>query len=374
MKQKKEILFISHAYIKKINTSFCQILSSKYNFNVTLVCPKKIKEKNFIYPDYVDLPNINKTFFLETKFSHLRVMYYKKLFFIIRKKNFSHIILDLDPVSLQSIILIIYSFLFKFKISYFSNENTILVNNKSIKHKIKILFIKTISNLLKKKIFKIFCYTNQIKDNLKKLGYNKNNLIICPLGYDNKIFFKKNKKSSKIFTISYFGRIEPEKGVHNLLAALNKISIKKFIFFLDIYHLNNLTFFKSIKKDLKLLLKRKQLKLIKPNYKNISTAMRKTNLTVVPSEFNEQYGRVLQEAAACGSLVIGSNTGAIPEIIFNSNFIFKKKSPDSIKKKIEKIYYNKKKYRKKFLNVYNYIIKNRSATNQAKILSMHLSD
>lgn len=374
MKQKKEILLISHAYIKKINTSFCQILSSKYNFNVTLVCPKKIKIKNFIYPDYVNLPNINKTFFLETKFSHLRVMYYKKLFSIIRKKNFSHIILDLDPVSLQSIILIIYSFLFKFKISYFSNENTILENNKSIKHKIKILFIKTVSNLLKKRIFKIFCYTNQIKDNLKKLGYNKNNLIICPLGYNNKIFFKKYKKSSKIFTISYFGRIEPEKGIHNLLVALNKINIKNFIFFLDVYHLNNLSFFKSIKKDLKLLLKKKQLKLIKPNYENISTAMRKTDLTVVPSEFNEQYCRVLQEAAACGSLVIGSNTGAITEIIFNNNFIFQKKKSESIKKKIEQIYFNKKKYKKEFLKVYNYIIKNRSILHQAKILSMHLTD
>jgi glycosyltransferase involved in cell wall biosynthesis len=102
--------------------------------------------------------------------------------------------------------------------------------------------------------------------------------------------------------------------------------------------------------------------------------MRKTDLTVVPSEFNEQYGRVLQEAAACGSLVIGSNTGAITEIIFNNNFIFRKKDSESIRKKIEQIYFNKKKYKKEFLEVYNYIIKNRSILNQAKILSMHLSN
>ena len=150
MKQKKEILMISHAYIKKINTSFCQILSHKYNFNVSLVCPKEFKDKNIIYPDYVNLNYVKNLFFLETKFSHLRLMYYKKLFFILRKKNFSHIILDLDPVSLQSIILIFYSFLFKFKISYFSNENTILENNKKIKHKIKIFFVKVVSHLIRK--------------------------------------------------------------------------------------------------------------------------------------------------------------------------------------------------------------------------------
>ena len=108
-------------------------------------------------------------------------------------------------MSLQSIILIIYSFLFKFKISYFSNENTILVNNKSIKHKIKILFIKTISNLLKKKIFKIFCYTNQIKDNLKKLGYNKNNLIPVrntKLNSDLEVMIAKGLKADQVRYLS----------------------------------------------------------------------------------------------------------------------------------------------------------------------------
>jgi glycosyltransferase involved in cell wall biosynthesis len=371
MKQKKEILMISHAYIKKINTSFCQILSHKYNFNVSLVCPKEFKDKNIIYPDYVNLNYVKNLFFLETKFSHLRLMYYKKLFFILRKKNFSHIILDLDPVSLQSIILIFYSFLFKFKISYFSNENTILENNKKIKHKIKIFFVKVVSHLIRKKVFKIFCYTNQIKENLKHIGYTSN-VVICPLGYNHKIFFKKYKKKSKIFTISYFGRIEPEKGIHNLLVALNKINIKKFIFFLDIYHLNNLSYFKTIKKDLKLLLKKKQLKLIKPNYENISTIMGETDLTVLPSEYNEQYGRVLQEAAACGSLVIGSNIGAIPEIIFKRDFIFKPKNVSDLKNIIEKIYYNKKKYSSKFFPVYKHIIHNRTILNQANILYSHL--
>ena len=47
--------------------------------------------------------------------------------------------------------------------------------------------------------------------------------------------------------------------------------------------------------------------------------MQKTNLTIVPSEWNEQYGRVIQEASVCGSVVIGSNIGAIPEILIKKN-------------------------------------------------------
>ena len=43
--------------------------------------------------------------------------------------------------------------------------------------------------------------------------------------------------------------------------------------------------------------------------------MKQSDLTIVPSEWNEQYGRVIQESAACGSIVIGSRIGAIPEIL-----------------------------------------------------------
>ena len=43
--------------------------------------------------------------------------------------------------------------------------------------------------------------------------------------------------------------------------------------------------------------------------------MQNSHLTVIPSEWNEQYGRVIQEASVCGSVVIGSNIGSIPEIL-----------------------------------------------------------
>ena len=41
--------------------------------------------------------------------------------------------------------------------------------------------------------------------------------ILIPLGFDQNIFKKKKIKKEKIFTISYFGRISPDKGVHILL-------------------------------------------------------------------------------------------------------------------------------------------------------------
>lgn len=371
MKEKKEILLISHAYIKKINTSFCQILASHYQLNVSIIAPEKIGNKKIIYPDYKKIPFIENVYFLKTKFYHLRLMFYKKIFFILKKKKFQHIILDLDPVSFQSLILIFYSFFFKFKISYFSNENTILEKNKNIIQKLKFFFLKLTHAIIKRKVYLIFCYTTQIKNNLKKIGY-KNKIVILPLGYNNKIFFKKKIFKSNKFIISYFGRIEPNKGIHTLIDALMKVNIKNFIFFLDTCHLDNLKYYETLKPKLKILQMKGQLKLIKPSYQSIANLMRMSNVTVVPSEWNEQYGRVLQEAAACGSLVIGSNVGAIPEIIFKRDFIFKPKNVSDLKNIIEKIYYNKKKYSNKFFPVYKHIINNRTILNQADILYSHL--
>ena len=48
---------------------------------------------------------------------------------------------------------------------------------------------------------------------------------------------------------------------------------------------------------------------------------------VLPSRttrtWKEQFGRVLAEAMACGVLVIGSDSGAIPEVIGNAGIIFR---------------------------------------------------
>ena len=97
--------------------------------------------------------------------------------------------------------------------------------------------------------------------------------------------------------------------------------------------------------------------------------MKLSDLTIVPSEWNEQYGRVIQESAACGSIVIGSNIGAIPEILINTDFIFKPSDILSLKNKIEDIYFNYNNYRAKFNLVENYINLNRTIDAQAKLIS-----
>ena len=282
--------------------------------------------------------------------------------------------MDQDLISLQSIVLLFNSYIYKYKIIYLSNENNIIEERNLIKKFIKIILYKLLYFIFNKKIKNIFCYTDQIKNNLDVCGLEKITKVL-PLGFDDKIFFDKNNKSKNDkFIISYFGRINRKKGIKTLIKSLNKININNWEFHIDLFHIESLDFFKEIKNDLKNLYKSKRLKIIKSNHNNIAHHMQNTHLTVVPSEWNEQYGRVIQEAAACGSLVIGTNVGAIPEIINDNAFIFEQNNIENLTKKIEDIYFNYNEYCRKFKKVKIDIQKKRSIKNQAKIIYQNLLD
>ena len=370
MKNKIKVLAISHSFLKKINTEMYLVLKNKYNLDIKLMCPKfHIDSNKKIYPDFTTDEIHIDIIFSKTIFNKLRFKIYKDLLNKIKKEKINHIFLDIDIISLQSLILIIWSFFLNYTISYFSNENNIIEEKNLLKKKFKTFFIRVFNFFFKSRILRIFCYTQQIKNNLDYCGL-KEKTIIIPLGFDNKKFnrisrFQNNQK----FTISYFGKIEPKKGLHTLLKALNLLNFDNWIFVLDLYDISSLDYYKSIKSDLTKLYNNKKLKLLKCNHDNINKFMKQTDLTVVPSEWNEQYGRVIQESAACGSIVIGSRVGAIPEILIDEDFIFEPKNILSLKKKIENIYFNFEILRTKFNKVEKIINSKRSIYNQAELIN-----
>ena len=96
--------------------------------------------------------------------------------------------------------------------------------------------------------------------------------------------------------------------------------------------------------------------------------MRKSDLVVLPSLYEEQYGRVIQESVACGSLVIGSRVGAIPEIINDKDLLFTKNDHHELSKKINRLK-NRNFFKNKLKNQYIKIFKERTLTKQLEILN-----
>ncbi len=360
---------ISHTYIKKINLSLSEILSKKKDLEVTCVVPKKFFQNNkFIYPDYkksdfrinlIQSNLINKS---------IRTQFFEKIYKILKKEKPDIIFIDNDTVCLQSFILIYWSFFFKYKLFYFCNENNLIniFKSFSIKKLLKLIVIFTMNSFIKFKIEKVFCYSKQIKKNYDFLGY-KNKTQIIPLGFDKKVFFYKKKNISNFLKISYFGRIKAEKGIHILLESLKLIKSLNWNLTIDEDYIEDKNYFQEIKNQLKKNFSTNQYRFVKCNHYEIANFMRMSDIIVLPSIHEEQYGRVLQEAIACGNVAVGSKIGAITEIIKDKNLLFNPGDYLNLALIIEKLF-NRKYYLSKFNKQYLDVMKNRTLDQQARLI------
>ena len=361
---------LSHTYIKKINLSLSKILSQNNNLDITCVVPKKIFQgDNEIYPDYkkseINLKLIRSKLINKS----IRTQYFEKIGAIIRNERPDIIFLDNDTVCLQSLILIYWSFFFKFRLFYFCNENN-LINiflSFSIKKFIKFLVIGISNIFIKSRIERIFCYSSQIKKNYDFFGYKKKTTIV-PLGYDKDIFFfKRSKKRKKIFKISYFGRVTYSKGIHVLIESLKKLKNYQWHLIIDIDHIEDRQYFIELKNELKKNFSRGRYTFIKCDHFEIANYMRMSNVVVLPSLHEEQYGRVIQEAIACGNVAVGSKIGAIPEIIKDKNLLFEPGNYQKLSLILKRLF-NRRYYMKKFNKQFLDINKNRSLQKQAELI------
>lgn len=369
---KKKILVISHDFVKKVNIKIYEELSKIKNLDILCLRPKKLIIKNKVFNKDYDL-NTSKVKIKENKiiFEKLRYLHFKNIKKIIVDFKPDYIIVHNDPISFQVLILIFFSFFFKYSIFCVSNENEINLGfkNFSLKKFFKSWILIILNRLIKYKISAIFCISKQIKNCYEVLGYKKKT-ILMPIGFDPDIF-KNRKKMRRIFTIAYFGRITKEKGIHILVKALEEVNFK-FNFILDTSHIEDAKYYKILNMKLKKNLKIIKLSFLKCNHFEISKYMSRCDLIILPSIYNEQYGRVIQEAVACGSLVLGSNVGAIGEIIGDKDLLFKKNNYKDLYTKINKLKNDNKYYFHKQKKIYKRIIKQRSLNKQLSVMKRAL--
>ena len=151
--------------------------------------------------------------------------------------------------------------------------------------------------------------------------------------------FEKFKKTREIGDrdniIGYVGRLSPEKGIENFIKSIPEISKDKDdIKFLIIGNGNLMDKTRSyldkndLNKNTKILGKIDHDKL--PDYLN------ELKLLVIPS-YTEGLPNIMLEAMACGTPVLSTPVGGIPDIITDgqNGFIMEDNSPKSISKSVE---------------------------------------
>lgn len=185
--------------------------------------------------------------------------------------------------------------------------------------------------------------TQEASQRLREAGFSGPIAVIPQLGIDPKRFYPSRNESLRqklglhAFTIGYIGRFVPEKGLWVLLDALSSLQgdwqcllvgegpiREEWLCQAQQRGLRERVFWMPTVSHAEV-----------PDYINAMDALVLPSLTT--PRWKEQFGHVLIEAMACGVPVIGSNSGAIPEVIGDAGLIVPEGDPRALAQAIDSL-------------------------------------
>ena len=333
-----KVLISSHAYVVAINQQKLELLGSLSEVSLSLLVPESwkaaLRETNLeksTDPNYEihSLPiffNGNNDRFFYPIFSLLKL--FSKL-----KPDLVHI--EEEPWSFACLQLNLFAKVFGAKTIFFTWENLYREHRPwySLVEKINLSFSHA-----------AVAGNTQAKEILEKRGFKKEILVLPQLGVNQQTFQKKkesvlaNQLGLKDFVIGYFGRLEEQKGLRDLIAVFKKLKFPAQLLIIGSGPLKE-----WLKKEAEI-----NKRIIYPgviNHSEIPAYFNLLDVFVLPSRttsvWKEQFGHVLIEAMASGVPVLGSSSGAIPEVIGGAGLIFQEGDVEDLAQKITLLSQNK---------------------------------
>jgi len=163
--------------------------------------------------------------------------------------------------------------------------------------------------------------TQSAADVWRSKGYTGAMRVIPQFGVDMTLFKPAEKRPNRPFTIGYAGRLVEEKGIHLLIDAAAQLQGN---WRLRILGGGPLLEFLRTRAGQHHIAHRVQFDSYIPSTE-MPEYYPQLDVLVLPSltrpNWKEQFGRVLVEAMASGVVVVGSDSGAIPEVIGDAGVV-----------------------------------------------------
>ena len=172
-----------------------------------------------------------------------------------------------------------------------------------------------------------FPITPTAHDVLRTKGFRAHARLV-PLGVDTQLFQPRERPGPRPFTVGFVGRLEPHKGIGDLLQAGRRLDC-------DLLFVGAGSMTPDVEREVAARPGRVELH---PwvSHDDLPGLLARTDVLALPSveviqrnvapwiaiPLREQFGRVLVEAMACGVPVVGSDVGEIPYVIDTAGLVF----------------------------------------------------
>lgn len=179
----------------------------------------------------------------------------------------------------------------------------------------------------------IFCANREAADLLRQRGYQRPTPLVPAIGVDTELFAPRPPRRAGLFAVGYVGRLVAEKGIDTLIDATKLVSTGSTDAKENLLRPMHLWITGAGPDEMALRRRVGEAGLtgvveflppVPPS--QIARQMAELDALVLPSRttpvWKEQLGRVLLEAMATGVPVVGSDSGAIPEVIGEAGLIF----------------------------------------------------
>jgi glycosyltransferase involved in cell wall biosynthesis len=171
----------------------------------------------------------------------------------------------------------------------------------------------------------VVCANREAQGLLRRHGYRQFTTVLPALGVDTRVFTPGEPTPRDRFAIAFVGRLVPEKGLNTLIDAVELLTQSGGQRPTQLLIIGDGPYRSEIVRHAEKLGKAVEFAAALPPLQ-VAQQLRQIDVLVLPSRatsvWQEQFGRVLIEAMACRVPVVGSNSGAIPEVIGEAGLIF----------------------------------------------------
>jgi glycosyltransferase involved in cell wall biosynthesis len=168
----------------------------------------------------------------------------------------------------------------------------------------------------------VIAISGHIASEFLEQGFPKERVHVIYNGLPGELLKQVSVKDCRILKAVYVGALSPHKGVHIAIEAIRILKKKGTILPLEIIGKpSNQIYFAELKELVSRLKIEQEITFSGPlRREEVFEKLKTVEMLLFPSLWEEAFGLVAAEAMASGAIVIGSNRGAIPEVVGEAGF------------------------------------------------------